>query len=168
MGGAGATHGGAGSAHCPFTCPERLVRVLGESERIHPEACGASSVPRAGIDAEEPEGSQGQWYGCEPGQAEGWGEGPQPRRGGIRSRIARGASRPGEGWCLRQRTGSAVAELTSVRERGAGMFLGIFIVLLVAWLFGWAAFHVAGGLIHLLLIVAVISLVVHFVRGRPA
>ena len=48
------------------------------------------------------------------------------------------------------------------------MFLGLFIVLLVAWLFGWAAFHVAGGLIHLLLIVAVISLVVHFVRGRRA
>ena len=44
----------------------------------------------------------------------------------------------------------------------------LFIVLLVAWLFGWVAFHVAGGLIHLLLIVAVISLVVHFVRGRPA
>jgi len=48
------------------------------------------------------------------------------------------------------------------------MFVVLFIVLLVAWLLGWAAFHVAGGLIHLLLIVAVISLVVHFVRGRPA
>jgi len=48
------------------------------------------------------------------------------------------------------------------------MFLGLFIVLLVAWLLGWAAFHIAGGLIHLLLIVAVISLIVHFVRGRPA
>ena len=48
------------------------------------------------------------------------------------------------------------------------MFLGLFIVLLVVWLLGWAAFHVAGGLIHLLLLVAVMSLVVHFVRGRPA
>jgi Family of unknown function (DUF5670) len=28
-------------------------------------------------------------------------------------------------------------------------------------------FHVAGGLIHLLLVIAVISLIVHFVRGRP-
>jgi hypothetical protein len=27
-------------------------------------------------------------------------------------------------------------------------------------------FHVAGGLIHLVLIVAVISLVMHFMRGR--
>ena len=48
------------------------------------------------------------------------------------------------------------------------MFLILFSVLLVAWLLGWAAFHVAGGLIHLLLIVAVISFIVHFARGRPA
>jgi hypothetical protein len=46
-------------------------------------------------------------------------------------------------------------------------FLIIFIILLVAWVLGWLAFHVAGSLIHLLLVVAVISLVVHFVRGRP-
>jgi hypothetical protein len=36
------------------------------------------------------------------------------------------------------------------------------------WLLGFAAFHVAGGLIHLLLIVAVISLVVHLFAGRRA
>jgi hypothetical protein len=46
------------------------------------------------------------------------------------------------------------------------MFLGLFVILLVMWLMGLFAFHVAGGLIHLLLIIAVISLVVHFVRGR--
>ena len=44
------------------------------------------------------------------------------------------------------------------------MFLALFVVLLIMWLMGFSAFHVAGGLIHLLLIVAVISLVVHFVR----
>ena len=44
------------------------------------------------------------------------------------------------------------------------MFFILFIVLLVAWLLGSLAFHVAGSLIHLLLIVAVISLIVHFVR----
>ena len=46
------------------------------------------------------------------------------------------------------------------------MFLVLFIVLLLAWLMGFVAFHVAGGLIHLLLIVAFISLIVHFVGGR--
>jgi hypothetical protein len=44
----------------------------------------------------------------------------------------------------------------------------IFVVLLLAWLGGFLVFHVAGGLIHLLLIIAVIALVVHLVRGRPA
>ena len=46
------------------------------------------------------------------------------------------------------------------------MFLVLFVILLFAWLMGWAAFHVAGGLIHLLLVIAVVSLIVHLVRGR--
>jgi hypothetical protein len=46
------------------------------------------------------------------------------------------------------------------------MLLVIFAVLVVIWLLGWGAFHVAGGLIHLLLIVAVVFLVLHFVRRR--
>jgi len=46
------------------------------------------------------------------------------------------------------------------------MFLALFVILLIMWLLGLFAFHVAGGLIHLLLIIAVISLVVHFFRGR--
>ena len=48
------------------------------------------------------------------------------------------------------------------------MFLALFVILLVMWLLGLFAFHVAGGLIHLLLIIAVISLVAHFFRGRSA
>lgn len=47
------------------------------------------------------------------------------------------------------------------------IFLVLFFVLLGVWLMGWLAFHIAGGLIHLLLIVAVISLVIHMFR-RPA
>lgn len=46
------------------------------------------------------------------------------------------------------------------------MYLALFVVLLVMWLMGFLAFHVAGGLIHLLLIVALISLVLHLFRGR--
>lgn len=48
------------------------------------------------------------------------------------------------------------------------MFLVLFVILLVMWLMGFLAFHVAGGLIHLLLIVAVIALVVHLFQGRSA
>ena len=46
-------------------------------------------------------------------------------------------------------------------------FLIAFVVLFVAWVLGGFVFHVAGGLIHVLLVVAVILLIVHFLRGRP-
>ena len=42
----------------------------------------------------------------------------------------------------------------------------LFIILLIAWLGGFMVFHVAGGLIHLLLIFAIVSLILHFVVGR--
>jgi hypothetical protein len=46
------------------------------------------------------------------------------------------------------------------------IFTILFVILLVAWLLGLTVFHVAGGLIHILLIFAVISIIMHFVRGR--
>lgn len=46
------------------------------------------------------------------------------------------------------------------------MLLTFAIVLVVLWALGFVAFHVASGLIHLLLLLALISLVMHFVRGR--
>ncbi len=48
------------------------------------------------------------------------------------------------------------------------MFIGIGVLLLIVWLLGLTAFHIAGGIIHILLILAVISVVIHFVRGRSA
>jgi len=48
------------------------------------------------------------------------------------------------------------------------MFLLLFLVLMCLWGACFFAFHVAGGLIHLLLVIAVISLIVHFVAGRKA
>jgi len=42
----------------------------------------------------------------------------------------------------------------------------LFVVLLIAWIGSFTMFHVAGGLILLLLVLAVISLVLHFVMGR--
>jgi hypothetical protein len=48
------------------------------------------------------------------------------------------------------------------------IFLVLFFVLVVFWLLAWGALHVAGGAVHLLLIVAVIFLIVHFMRGRRA
>ncbi len=48
------------------------------------------------------------------------------------------------------------------------MFLILAIVLLVLWLGGFVMFKSAGFLIHLLIIFAVISLILHFVTGRRA
>lgn len=42
----------------------------------------------------------------------------------------------------------------------------LFILLLIAWISGFTVFHVAGAMIHLLLVLAVISLILHFVMGR--
>jgi uncharacterized membrane protein YtjA (UPF0391 family) len=45
------------------------------------------------------------------------------------------------------------------------MLWTIFVVLLILWLLGFS-FHVAGGLIHLLLVVALVLLVINLVIGR--
>jgi hypothetical protein len=46
-----------------------------------------------------------------------------------------------------------------------GPFLAIALLLLVIWAGGFVFFHVAGFLIHILLILAVISLLVHLFMG---
>lgn len=46
------------------------------------------------------------------------------------------------------------------------MFAIIALVLVVLWLLGFFAFHVTTAAIHVILLVAVILLVLHFVRGR--
>ncbi len=45
------------------------------------------------------------------------------------------------------------------------MLWTIFVVLLILWLLGFSL-HVAGGLIHLLLAVALVVLVINLVSGR--
>lgn len=46
--------------------------------------------------------------------------------------------------------------------------LALAILLLVLWALGFFAFHVAGGLIHLLLVLALVVFVVNLIRGRAA
>ncbi len=46
------------------------------------------------------------------------------------------------------------------------MLWTLAIVLLILWALGFLAFHVGGGLIHLLLVVAVIVIVVRLLQGR--
>ena len=57
-----------------------------------------------------------------------------------------------------------------LREKGTvmgGLLWGIIVVLFVLWLLGFAL-HFGGGLIHLVLVVAVVLIVVNLLTGRGA
>jgi hypothetical protein len=48
------------------------------------------------------------------------------------------------------------------------MLLGIALVLLILWVLGFFTFHVAGSLIHLVLVVAIVVGLIHLFQGRRA
>ena len=48
------------------------------------------------------------------------------------------------------------------------MLYTIAVILVVLWLLGFFAFHIGGGLIHALLVIAVIVVIVNLVSGRRA
>jgi hypothetical protein len=50
-------------------------------------------------------------------------------------------------------------------EEEVVMLLTLALVLLILWALGFFAFHVAGGLIHILIVLAIVSFVVHLLRG---
>ena len=41
-------------------------------------------------------------------------------------------------------------------------------VLIVLWLLGFLAFYVSSGLIHVVLVIGIVMLLLHFFRGRSA
>ena len=50
-------------------------------------------------------------------------------------------------------------------EMRFGPFLILGLLLLLAWVGGFVVYHSAGFLIHILLVLAVISVIVHFFTG---
>ncbi|HTB56367.1 MAG TPA: lmo0937 family membrane protein [Polyangia bacterium] len=46
------------------------------------------------------------------------------------------------------------------------MLFWLGVILLIAWITGFGVFHVASAAIHVLIVLALISIVLHFVRGR--
>jgi hypothetical protein len=46
------------------------------------------------------------------------------------------------------------------------MLWTIFVILLILWLIGFIGFHVLGGFIHILLVVAIICLIFAIIGGR--
>lgn len=47
------------------------------------------------------------------------------------------------------------------------MLWAVFVILLVLWILGFSL-HVAGSMIHLLLVLAVVVLVINLISGRRA
>jgi hypothetical protein len=47
------------------------------------------------------------------------------------------------------------------------MLWTIFAILVILWLLGWG-FHVAGNLIHLLLVIALVVAIINLLAGRRA
>jgi hypothetical protein len=48
------------------------------------------------------------------------------------------------------------------------MLFWLGVILLIAWITGFGVFHVASAAIHVLIVLALISIVMHFIRGRSA
>ena len=48
------------------------------------------------------------------------------------------------------------------------MLWTIALILFILWLLGFVVFHVAGSLIHLLLVIAVVVIIYQFLTGRRA
>jgi hypothetical protein len=64
---------------------------------------------------------------------------------------------------------AAAISASAARKGGIGMrsspiFIVLFAMLAMFWLGGFLIFHVASAMIHLLLVFALISLVLHFMR----
>jgi hypothetical protein len=48
------------------------------------------------------------------------------------------------------------------------LLLALGVILLVIWALCFLAFHITVGLIHLLILLGIIAIIVHFVRGPKA
>lgn len=67
----------------------------------------------------------------------------------------------------KERNPSGVVEIIyALFAKALVMIYTTAVILFVLWLLGFAVFHVAGGLIHLLLILAVIAIAYQLVTGR--
>jgi hypothetical protein len=65
------------------------------------------------------------------------------------------------------RTGAARRNtLAALPTKGRAMLYTIVVILLVLWALGLVTSYTMGGLIHILLVVALIMLIVNFVSGR--
>jgi hypothetical protein len=63
--------------------------------------------------------------------------------------------------------GDEAGTRSSLEIEVVAMLWTIFAILIILWLLGWG-FHIAGSLIHLLLVIALVVAVINLVSGRRA
>lgn len=63
--------------------------------------------------------------------------------------------------------GDEAGTRSSLKIEVVAMLWTIFAILIILWLLGWG-FHIAGSLIHLLLVIALVVAVINLVSGRRA
>jgi hypothetical protein len=66
---------------------------------------------------------------------------------------------------VNKETRSRALTVRRLPDGGNRMFLALGIVLLLLWLGGFLVFHVTAFFIHILLLLAVVSIIFHFMRG---
>jgi hypothetical protein len=64
-----------------------------------------------------------------------------------------------------KRKGASRHEEKETQSEGTSMLWTIFVILVVLWLLGFTI-HIGGGLIHILLVIALIVLIVQLIQGR--
>jgi hypothetical protein len=55
-----------------------------------------------------------------------------------------------------------------LNQKGANVLYTLAVILLILWLLGMVGSYTLGGLIHILLVVALVMIVVNLVSGRRA
>ena len=48
----------------------------------------------------------------------------------------------------------------------SGLLYLIAVILIIGWVLGFFVFHVGGGLIHILLVIAIIAVLLRIIRGE--
>lgn len=82
----------------------------------------------------------------------------------VREKVARYVSRRK---C--KAIGNRIAhQQTRVSEARKTMLYTIALILIILWLLGMVTSYTIGGLIHILLVLAIVAILVRVIQGRPA
>jgi uncharacterized membrane protein YtjA (UPF0391 family) len=70
------------------------------------------------------------------------------------------------GWCEGAPASPGWKQITATKEKENHMLYTIAVVLIILWLLGLVTSYTMGGLIHILLVIALVMVLVNFISGR--